>query len=307
MHCTILSKYYRHNNYIEHYLHIYNMKVLPFQIPKPENDALVFQEDIELVFYDKLHQHDEIQVSLIAEGEGTLIVGDTINDYCKGDILVFGSNLPHVFKSTPKKDEKSHMITLFFTKDAFGDNFFLLEELRQVKPFFKTIENGFKLQSNLKLDALFFSLKESSKLNRFIKLIEILREICKVDRKPLSSFVYEKKYSDIEGKRMRDIMEYTINNYSKDITLDSIAEVAAMTKNAFCKYFKKRTNKTYFRFLNELRIENACRLLSDNEDFSIAEIANKSGFNNISNFNRQFKALKVISPTEYKKQKLFNN
>ena len=65
------------------------MKVLPFQIPKPEHDALVFQEDKEYVFYDKLHQHDEIQVSLIIEGEGTLIVGDTINDYLPGDILVF--------------------------------------------------------------------------------------------------------------------------------------------------------------------------------------------------------------------------
>ena len=99
-----------------------------------------------------------------------------------------------------------------------------------------------------------------------------------------------------------DIMEYTMNNYEKDITLERIAMVASMTKNAFCKYFKKRTNKTYFRFLNELRIENACKLLLSNEDYSIAEIADKSGFNNISNFNRQFKSIKLMVPSEYKQR-----
>ena len=75
-----------------------------------------------------------------------------------------------------------------------------------------------------------------------------------------------------------------------------------MTKNAFCKYFKKRTNKTFFRFLNELRIEHACREIQQNNDFSISEIAYNSGFNNISNFNRQFKAIKMMSPSKFKKE-----
>ncbi|WP_337994843.1 helix-turn-helix domain-containing protein [Polaribacter ponticola] len=73
-----------------------------------------------------------------------------------------------------------------------------------------------------------------------------------------------------------------------------------MTKNAFCKYFKKRTNKTYISFLTELRIENACKLLNSNKDLSIAEIAFKSGFNNISNFNRKFKELKKVTPLKYR-------
>ena len=99
---------------------------------------------------------------------------------------------------------------------------------------------------------------------------------------------------------MRDVMDYTMQNQHKKISLDSIAEVSAMTKNAFCKYFKKRTNKTYFRFLNELRIENACKLLLSEETLSIPEIADKSGFNNISNFNRQFKSIKQMSPSAYR-------
>lgn len=103
------------------------MKILPFKIPKPLRDTLVYQVDLDTVFYDKLHQHEEIQLSLIVEGEGTLIVGDKVNHYKSEDIIVFGSNLPHVFKSNPSKSKKSHMITLFFAKDSFGSDFFNLE------------------------------------------------------------------------------------------------------------------------------------------------------------------------------------
>ena len=99
---------------------------------------------------------------------------------------------------------------------------------------------------------------------------------------------------------MRDVMEFTMNNYQHDISLNAVASVATMTKNAFCKYFKKRTNKTYFTFLNELRIEYACKLLSKNRDLSVTEIARLSGFNNISNFNRTFKSLKNKPPLQYK-------
>lgn len=278
------------------------MKVLPFKIPKPEHHALIYQEDCELVFYNKFHQHEEIQVTFIKEGEGTLIVGDAINYYKKGNILVIGSNLPHVFKSDISNN-KSHMLTLFFTKDAFGEDFFDLEELNALNSFFKSTENGFKIAANTKLEAFFSELKSSSKLKRFITLLEILKLLSRIKKKPLSSFIYEKQYTDIEGKRMSSVMEYTMNNYNNNISLDTIATVAAMTKNAFCKYFKKRTNKTYFRFLNELRIENASKLLLINNDLSIAEIADQSGFNNISNFNRQFKVVKHIAPSEYRKQK----
>ncbi|AXT21141.1 helix-turn-helix domain-containing protein [Flavobacteriaceae bacterium AU392] len=283
------------------------MKVLPFIIPKPEQAALVYQEDHELVFYDKFHQHEEIQISLIVEGEGTLIVGDTINYYKAGDVLVIGSNLPHVFKSDLKKEKKSHMLTLFFTEDAFGNDFFKLEELKELLPFFKRASHGFKISTPKKdLNNLFLKLKSASKLAQFILLLEILKIVSKQSYKSLSSFIYEKKYNDLEGKRMRDVMEYTMNNFHKDITLDKIATIAAMTKNAFCKYFKKRTNKTYFRFLNELKIESACKLLLANEDYTISEIADKSGFNNISNFNRQFKSFKRISPKAFKKNNVIN-
>lgn len=277
------------------------MKVLPFQIPKPEYDALVYQEDHEYIFYDKFHQHTEIQVSYIAEGSGTLIVGDTINDYKEGDVLVIGGDLPHVFKSDIGFTKKSLMLTLFFTKNAFGDHFFELEELRTLRSFFKKSENGFKVVSDTsELKELFQTLKKASKFDRFIALLHIVKYLSKTKTKALSSFVYEKKYTDLEGKRMQDVMEHTMNHYHEHIALDDIAKVAAMTKNAFCKYFKKRTNKTYFQFLSELRIENASKFLTSNHDLSIAEIAYQCGFRNLSNFNRQFLSIKKKTPSKYR-------
>ena len=82
------------------------MKVLPFKIPKPENNALIYQEDVALVLYDKLHQHDEIQLSFIEKGNGTLLVGDKISSYTENDIFIIGSNLPHAFKSDKKCKRK---------------------------------------------------------------------------------------------------------------------------------------------------------------------------------------------------------
>jgi AraC-like DNA-binding protein len=276
------------------------MKVLPFKIPKPENNAIVFQEDIEIYFYDKLHQHEEIQITLILEGKGTLIVGDSINYYDKGDILVVGSNIPHVFKSDSDEISKSHMQSLFFSNTSFGVDFFYLEELHELKPFFKRAKHGFKIISSKKMISnLFSELKTASKFKLFTTLLELLRIASKANYKSLSSFIYEKKYTDVEGKRMQDVFDYTMVNFQKDISLNTISSVAAMTKNAFCKYFKKRTNKTYFRFLTELRIEYASKLLIEKNDISISEIAYTSGFNNISNFNRQFKAIKKMSPSKF--------
>ncbi len=279
------------------------MKILPFNIPKPHYDNLIYQEDCAYRFYDKLHQHEEIQISLIEKGQGTLIVGDTISDFKAGEVLVLGSNLPHVFKSDSDLAYKSKMITLFFTRESFGSSFFELEELRSCELFFKKSCFGFKVSKpSNSLKDLFLSLANDSKFERFIKLLTIIKQLSSGRRSMLSSFVYEKQLSDSEGERMRNIMEFTTKNFQHTIQLDQVAQVANMTKNSFCKYFKKRTNKTYFRFLNELRVEHASGLLTNSKDTSIADIAEKSGFQNISYFNRTFKGIKGLTPSAFVKK-----
>lgn len=277
------------------------MKVYPFKIPKPDNNVLIYQEDVAFIFYDKLHQHDEIQISFIEKGSGTLLVGDKISRYKENDVFVIGSNLPHVFKSDKNTDEKSKMLTLFFTKTSFGNTFFKLNIFSEIQNFFTKSSQGINVKNNKEPILYAFSkLKKATKLKQFQLLIEIIKIVANSKTEPLCSFIYKTTYSDLEGKRMRNIFDYTIENANTKISLEEISNIANMTKNAFCKYFKKRTNKTYINFLTELRIENACKLLLSEKDISINEIAFKTGFNNISNFNRKFKKIKKVTPTKYK-------
>ncbi|PKA99838.1 AraC family transcriptional regulator [Flavobacteriaceae bacterium MAR_2009_75] len=277
------------------------MKVLPFKIPKPKDEALVFQVDRETLFYDQLHQHAEIQISYILEGSGTLIVGDSINEYKEGDILVIGSFQPHVFKSDTKASEKSLMYTLFFSLDSFGKNFFSLPDLNPSKDFFDNAKYGMKVMPGTSdITDLFETLPTQNKVEQIASLLLLINLITRSKIEPLSSFIYKKSYSDDEGKRMGTVIKHVMDNYHRSISLEEVSDLANMTKNAFCRYFKKRTNKTFFQFLIEVRIKNACKFLVNYQDFSVAQIAEECGFNNIANFNRKFKEIKGCSPTKYK-------
>lgn len=277
------------------------VKVLPFKIPKPENNVLIYQVDQGQLFYDRLHQHEEIQISIVLKGEGDLVVGDTINRYGENDIFVIGSNVPHLFRSDSSLSKKSHMLTLFFTKDSFGKFFFDLIEMRELESIFKRIDSGIQLEEHIDvIRKLFLGLEKESHLERFITFLKILKHISKAKTKSLSSFIYAKVYSDDEGERMSNVMNHAISNFNNDITLDEVADIANMTPNAFCRYFKQRTNKTFFQFLLEVRLEHACRLLLKSKDMNVSQISYASGFKNISNFNRKFKEFKGGTPTLYR-------
>ncbi len=277
------------------------MKVLPFKIPKAINKAIIFKEDDEPVFYNRFHQHNEIQISLLQEGTGTLIIGDSVREYMAGDIIVIGENLPHVFKSDLSLSRKSKMRSLFFSKSSFGQDFFSLEELENLNLFFEAIQNGVKILSNkIAIEREFMCLKEDNKFDCLIGTLKILKLISTARIEELSSYMQISSKLAIDGDRMRKIIAHTMLDFKRQISLEEIAEVANLTPNAFCRYFKSRTDKTYFQFLNEVRIDNASKMLRKNHDASIAEICMLSGFNNISNFNRQFKRIKKCTPKDYR-------
>jgi AraC-like DNA-binding protein len=279
------------------------MKVLPFKIPKPENVTLYVQHYKGESFYEKLHQHKEIQISVVLKGEGTYIIGDCVGDFKQHDIFVLGENLPHVFKRDALFEHETEMVSLFFSKNSFGESFFELPEFEYFKKFFDNAILGYKVKSNKEaLSLLLAKINSLSKYQQFISFLEILRLISEADKRKLSSLINLKKYAGDEGKRMSDIFQFTMNNFQREVTLHDVSDIANMTPNAFCRYFKQRTNKTFVNFLIDIRIGNACKLLSKKNDLSITEISYKSGFNNLANFNRKFKAIKGITPSEYRKK-----
>jgi AraC-like DNA-binding protein len=278
------------------------MKVLPFIIPKPENVTLYVQNYKGESFYEKLHQHKEIQISLVLKGEGTYIIGDCVGDFKPNDVFVLGENLPHVFKRDEAFENEVEMVSLFFSKNSYGNGFFNLPEFEHFKHFFNNSVLGYKVLSNKsELLKLLSEIESQIKYQQFKCFLEILNLISQGEKRELSSLINLKKYAGDEGKRMSDIFQYTMNNYHQEISLDQVSNIANMTPNAFCRYFKQRTNKTFVNFLIDIRIGNACKLLTKDNDLNITEISYKSGFNNLANFNRKFKVIKGVTPSEYRK------
>jgi len=133
---------------------------------------------------------------------------------------------------------------------------------------------------------------------QFLKILNLISK--SDDLKKLSGEREYKNYNEKEGKRMNDVLQFTFKESNRQIKIEEVAEIAHLTPEAFCRFFKVRTRKTYINFLNEVRISNACKLLMNKEE-SISEICFKVGFNNLSNFNRIFKRLTNYSPGEYRK------
>jgi len=279
------------------------MKIHPFKIPKIGEQSLIFQVDEEVVFYNKLHQHEELQITYIEKGEGKILVGDSIHPYYPGNVFLLGSNLPHVFISDHEGEEKSIMKTIFFNRTMFSVELLRFPELSGLIPMVEASEAGLHFtQNQQQLGALINEFGNEDAINRVIIFLRILKLMSTSTTKRLSTFIYSRSYSELEGKRMSSVMNYTVEHFASPISLEEVASIASMNKNAFCRYFRQRTNKTYFQFLIEIRIENACKELIRNQERSIVEVAESCGFQNISNFNRKFRELKNTSPFNYRKQ-----
>ncbi|WP_291865734.1 AraC family transcriptional regulator [Maribacter sp.] len=276
------------------------MKIYPFKIPKPKKKNLIIQVDEGSSFYDKLHQHEEIQISLIIQGKGKLIIADSIHPFTNGDIFIIGSQCPHLFQNTNKSLSKVAMISIFFTKNSFGKQFFLIPEMKEIRSFFEQSDKGFSPISKISsINKLILSLPKANPFDRFLTFFKLLKKLRKCKTKTLTHFVYPKEISNNEGNRMQLVYTFVLDNFQNEISLEHIAHLAYMTPNSFCRFFKQRTNKTFFQFLIELRVEHACQLLNSPKGKSISEISFASGFKSISNFNRKFKSIKGVTPSNY--------
>lgn len=283
--------------------YFYKMKVLPFIIPKSPSENLVFQIDEELRFYDKLHQHEEIQISFVEKGTGKLVFMDGIHQYSSNDFFVIGSAIPHLFKSEDTGKTRSKMYTLFFTKDSFGENFFHLLELQDIRMFFDKAQHGFRvLEQKNELGQFIKGLEHKNRFERFLGLLDLLRKLSEVGSKNLSTWIPDKVRSRDEGERLQRIFDLVIQNFHRPIPLEEAASLSYMTKNSFCRFFKKHTNKSFMDFLIAYRVAHACQQLSQSSTISVAEVAETCGFRSQSNFNRKFKSLKGVTPTAFKKR-----
>jgi len=285
---------------------INTMKALSFQIPKAEKESYRVQVDKAPYFYDLFHYHQELQITLIQKGYGTCIIGDYISSFKPGDLFVIGQNLPHVFSSDKsfyeQSDKECISTTIFLSPQLLKSDFFKLEELSDIKAFIENAKRGIRLTTKNKTKLLdSFQRIESDKASRgIINVLELCMSL-NADKKAeyLSHIDYKSISKESDGQILNAVFQFTLNNFREDIPLDTVAKMANRSPAAFCRFFKKRTRKTYVSFLNEVRIQEACTLLLK-PNLNIYEICFQTGFNNISNFNRQFKKITGFTPKGYR-------
>lgn len=277
------------------------MKILPFTIPKPLHERLIVQEDKGHKLYDRYHQHQELQISYVVQGTGKLIAAGAVHGLSKDQIVVIGGRVPHVFKFD-RTERPTHVISLFFTPNTFGTDFFEMPDLDILKGFFQKTGIGFLIQKPVwQHQDEWRSLAKKSTFDRFIFFLHLLKYLAKAPAIPLSQMNEVRQLSGDDGDRLQKVVSFVMEHFREPIRLHTVADLAYMTPNSFCRFFKKRTNKTFSRFLLELRIAHACQLLRGSSEMPIYEIAEVSGFKSLANFNRKFKTIKRSTPSEYRK------
>jgi len=266
-------------------------------------NPFVVQENSYSNFLKIWHYHAELELVVIKESHGTRFVGDSVENFKPGEIILIGKNLPHMWlndESFFHKDSDliASAYTIHFKEDFLGLDFLNLYSTEHLSKLFKKADRGIQfIDLNFPVkNAINKILKEQDDFQRLIQLLQILQLLAKHDKIKLlaSEGFLNTKVTEGSDK----IHEYIFKNFHRSVQLNDVAAVAGMNPSAFSRYFKRIHRKTFSGYLIEIRIGYACKLLMEDES-SISSICYSSGFNNLSNFNKQFRKIKGMNPSEY--------
>ena len=246
----------------------------------------------------------------VIRGEGVRFVGDNISNFYSGELLLLGENLPHMWRCSEKYFEGNHLITaeaivVHFMPEFMGKGFFELPESAKIASLYEKAKAGMEIIGNTKQRIMSLMAKSVraeglSRLVLILKMLEILSSSNEME--PISSGKLELQTNKQENERLNKVYEYTLKNYSNELSLKDIAAVANLSVTSFCRYFKMMTKKTFHDFLIELRISHARKLLMDDNLITIETVCFDCGFNNRSNFFRHFKRITGYTPYEFRKK-----
>lgn len=285
------------------------MKPQLLKVPKGLQQSFSIRRDVVLYFYNRWHYHPELELIHIEQGSGTQFVGDNIQNFQSGDLILLGPNLPHYWRCDEKYFQGdtnlyAQATVLHFSENIFGDTFLTLPENKSIRELLDQARKGMKLNGaeNQLVKDILQDLLDEKESNPLIALLRILQALSQnKELSLLSSSDYPQEFDSHDTDRINQIYQYSLANFQQKISIEEIAEVANISPHSFCRYFKSRSRKTYSQFLLELRIGHACKLLREGK-LSVAQICFESGFNNFANFNKYFKNLTGESPLRYQKE-----
>jgi AraC-like DNA-binding protein len=275
-------------------------------LQEPDKAFIVYHEKNQ---FSQWHHHPEYELVLIVKGEGKRFLGDNIDHFEENDLVLVGSYLPHEWQCDnvyfhPIMGFQGEGIVIQFLRDFLGTKFFELSENNQLRKILDDSSCGLKITGKtrdqiiaimhkmIKLDAtdslysLFSIFNILSKSNEYLK-------VC--------SPGFMEPYFTSGNEPMQKALQYILKGFQNEISIKDLLEYTNMSNTTFCLAFKKTYRMTFKEYLLNVRVGYACKLLADDYK-SISKIAYSSGFENISNFNRQFRRIKGVTPKDYRKE-----
>ena len=289
------------------------MKVYKEITPLTQSDVFVIINSEKIGFDYPIHYHSAYELTLVLNSSGNRIIGDSVEKYSSNDLVLIGPEIYHKWDEDdilPEKRNNAHVITIQFSKEFFDQSFLSKKEFLSIKNLLKDSQRGLKFTDEtfriiaLKIRNL-VTIKGFYAVIEFLKILYIL-SISK-DKKLLASEGFVSIKVDEKGDRINKMFTYILTHFNDpNLRITELALESNMSTSAFGHFFKKSTNKSFTQFVVDLRLGYASKLLI-NSNYSISEIAYKSGFNNIANFNRLFKKNKAITPKQYRQNLMESN
>ena len=250
------------------------------------------------------HYHPEFELVAITESQGRRFIGDDVDDYGPNELTLTGPNLPHNWQSIDSPGKQQEAIVVQFKKDFLGTTLFDHDEFRTIRHLLVESVQGlyFKGAASDRIIERLQKLISMDSLHKALELLSILNELGSINEKRhLSSEGFTSSRNIHGGERINKAFGYMYDHCTEPIRQDDVAELVNMSRAGFSRFFKRCTGRSFVDCLADIRIGQACRMLIDT-DLTITEICFRTGFRNISNFNRQFLKHKKISPRKYKQQ-----
>jgi AraC-like DNA-binding protein len=253
------------------------------------------------------HYHPEYEIVMVTESTGKRFIGDHISDFKPGNLAMLGPNIPHTYRNDEKYYRKksslrAKSIVIHFSEASLGHDFLELPEAKTIRQLLQKSQQGLDVTgtTHTAISKKLTEIIAQKGLQRWYTLMEILMILAESKKlQPITS-TPQTGYNEKESARMCQVFDWITLNYCTTIKLGDAAAIAGMNENAFSRFFAQRTRKTFSGFVQEMRLQKAARLLVEDE-LSVTAICYECGYNNISNFNRQFLNYYTINPVNYRK------
>lgn len=283
------------------------MKALEISLIKENSQSFTFYHERNP--FSRWHYHPEYELVLIAKGTGKRMVGDSMDRFDAGDLVLLGSNLPHewlcddpYFSHT--EGFQGEGIVIQFLENFLGDHFFRLPENRRLRLLFDKSGQGCLLtgQTKVAITDIMIRMVQQEATDRFYSLMHIFLILSATNEYGLlASPAFTSSFIADTNRAMKTAIEYSMQNFHRKIPLQKVLDLTNMSSTTFSLLFKKTYNMTFTEYVLGLRLGYACSLLTENIR-SISQISLDAGFENLSNFNRLFKKAKSCTPKEYRKK-----